>query len=134
MGRNSSETGSLASYIIVGVLLMVVLVSGLYGVQRYNQSQEGNKETGTNEPATNGKDTTSDDQTSDKPADNQSPVDDGSSNVPATDDADQTEETSTTAEEDLPATGPGDVLATAGIIAVVTYAAVSYVQSRRFHY
>ena len=124
MKRSDRETGSLASYIIVGVLLTIVLVSGLYGVQRYNDSQE---EGGTNQPTD--KDTDKDEApVEETPVDETPATDDGSGNAPVEDTDDTTDGSST--EEGLPATGPEDTALTAIVLAVVAFALTHFVHSR----
>ena len=125
MKRNNPEAGSLASYIVVGILLMVVLVSGLYGVQRYNDSQQNGD---ANQPA---KEDASKDASSNKndetPVDKTPATDDGSGDVPTEDTKDNSESSD---KEDLPATGPEDTALTAFVLTAVTFAVASYIRSR----
>lgn len=126
--QNNRENGSLASYIIVGVLLMVVLVSGLYGVQRYNESQPDGA---TNQPVEKTEDNAPVDEKDKTPAEEAPVTDDGSGDVPVVNN-DTTDEATDDAssEEDLPATGPEDTAITALVLSVVTFALTSYIRSR----
>lgn len=132
MKQRRLQGGSLASYIIVAVLLGVVLVGGIYGLQRYNAAQsEVAKRDETKRGTANDKPqdetpATGDDKTSEE-------------NAPSSDDTTPEEapvNESTRNEgaeaDELPATGPNDGLLTAVTLAGLTYAGVSLARSRHW--
>lgn len=130
--RTDKEAGSLASYIVVGVLLTVVLVSGLYGVQRYNQSQSSDSSQ-SSEQESDSQDQTPSKETEkheEAPAKEEAPsTNDGSGSVVTEDETDGSGEDQAAAE-DLPATGPEDTVFTAAVLFVVTFALTSFIQAR----
>ena len=128
--RGTNQGGSLAGFIIIGVLLTLVLVGGLYGLNRYNaqraddqiaadqekQKQEDKKEAEKPAPAATERTpvgTKSDiPPSTDKPAASPAPA-----QVPAT-------------GTELPQTGPADAFFGLIVLGLVTFASVHYARSR----
>lgn len=135
--RTNYQGGSLLGFVIVGVLLTVVLIGGLYGLQTYTN---GLKKTGdevavdTKKAANDKKDDQSTSDSTDKtPAktDNNS----ASNNKDTTKAAGETPATSEDATEsvsagELPATGPTSSALQFIGIGVLTFAVTAYVRSR----
>jgi cytoskeletal protein RodZ len=129
-GRHQGgQDGSLAGFIIVGVLLALVLVGGIYGLNRYNAQKASEETTAskddkkTAEDKSKNSDQTAKKDESDKnqpdiPKDNDTSADSSGSN--------QTAQSST-----LPHTGPSDVVTTMVTIALLAFAAAHFVQARR---
>lgn len=125
MKQRRLQGGSLAGYVIVAVLLGLVLVGGLYGIQRYNagdmkiasSQDEGNKEQSDDEKAASD-DETKKEESADEQTDEKQPQTDESSENEAA----QTEE--------LPATGPESGLLSGLALAGLTYAAVGIVRGQ----
>lgn len=130
------ENGSLAGFIIVGVLLALVLAGGIYGLNRYN-AQKASEETATSqddkktEDASKNNDQTAKKEDSDKSTSNSSdktqpdiPKDSGTSTNSNA--SNQGSESNT-----LPQTGPSDVMTTMVTIALLTFATTHFVQARR---
>lgn len=139
--RGRYQGGSLAGFIIVGVLLALVLVGGIYGLNRYN-AQKASEETAAksdDKKTTTKKDTTkSSDQTAKKDDSNKNtssssgktqpdiPKDSGTS-------TDSSSSSQTAQSATLPHTGPSDVVTSMVTFALLTFAAAHYVQARRAH-
>lgn len=133
------ENGSLAGFIIVGVLLALVLVGGIYGLNRYN-AQKTSEETAASQDdkkTTTKKDTSN---TTDKTA----KIDDSNKSAPGSSDKTQSNtpkdnSTSTNSSSSnqtaqssaLPHTGPSDVMTTMVTVALLAFAAAHFVQARR---
>jgi hypothetical protein len=112
-------------YIIVAVLLGVVLVGGLYGLQRYNAgnvqiagNQDEKSQDKPKDEQPKSKDDAAKDNSSDKKTDEKPPV--------RTDSSDDT----ASSTDELPATGPESGLLTGLALASLTYAGTSLVRSR----
>ncbi|HRJ91195.1 MAG TPA: hypothetical protein PLU21_03225 [Candidatus Saccharibacteria bacterium] len=131
------QGGSLGSYIVVGALLVLLLVGGLYTVGRIDNesgqiatdTSDNTEDNGTT-PDSSSTDTTNSD--TDKNTDNtknDTPVSSDDSNT-TTDDSNTTTGSSNDTEE-LPATGASETFAAAAILSLVTYAGALYIGSRR---
>lgn len=131
------DKGSLAGFIIVGVLLALVLVGGIYGLNRYNAQKASN------EVATSDK---SDKNTADLPKDTDKTTNDdqkksstgSSSSSSQNAKSDDTKSTATSGAANqnsqsavLPHTGPSDVVTGMVTLALLTFAAAHFVQGRR---
>lgn len=129
--RATNQGGSLAGFIIVGVLLALVLVGGLYGLNRYNAEKAG-EEVATEEQAGTEKNetdaagdrqrTSTDETPAPKPA--------ATSGTPATDPGDATPAATPPANAQLPATGPADTFYAVFVISLLAFVSVHYVRSR----
>ena len=124
MKQRRLQGGSLAGYIIVAVLLGVVLVGGLYGLQRYNAgktTEVAGRQDKSDQRQSKDKDSKSDDTSKDTSSD-------------TTDKKQQqtggTNEDTTGTGGELPATGPREGLLTGLALAGLTYAGTSLVRSR----
>lgn len=124
MKQRRLQGGSLVGYIIVAVLLGVVLVGGLYGLQRYNAgdvqiagSQDEKSQDKPKDEQPKSKDDAAKDDSSDKKTDEKPPV--------RTDSSDNT----ATSTDELPATGPESGLLAGLAFASLTYAGTSLVRS-----
>jgi hypothetical protein len=130
MRGTDNERGSLASYIIVGVVLVLILVSGLYGVQRFRDARQevaGNDDSAAQDKTNSS--TSEDDKTA--PAKTKSQAAD-STDKSAGDMAGSATEDSTSGAEtaDLPATGPDEAVLNGLAIGALTFAAASFIRSR----
>jgi hypothetical protein len=137
--RARYEGGSLAGFIIIGVVLTLVLVGGLYGLNRYNAEQTEEVATeASDEPANNnsGEESASGDEQ--QSAQNEEPAapaeqqpgnetSDGSNPQPSTPSDPQGD---TTDEEELPQTGPADTIGALIAIFMVSFALSHYLRSR----
>lgn len=130
--RERYQGGSLAGFIIIGVLLMLVLAGGLYGLNRYNaeraneevaQNDTGEETATENEPATEESGSQTDTSTA---TDGQTRTDASEERTDTSGEA--TEEA--TATDELPATGPSDSLALMLVVAASTYGVVYALRSR----
>lgn len=122
--RSRNQGGSIASFAAVSVLLAIVLIGGLYVVQRYATNQATSSEVAT--------DSQSDDEnnTSDGPSgdDSTTTTDTSGNNDNTTTDGSDNSETTTS---ELPKTGPADVALKALAVSLLVFASVAYAQSRR---
>ena len=134
--RTRNQGGSLVSYAVVGVILAVLLIGGLYFVQRYNdtvqKSNEVAKETEKNDDKKASDSSADSSNTESSDTANQS----NSATTNDTDDEDTTfTETDETAESEasssLPATGPESTVSQLLGLSALTFAGVAYVRSRR---
>lgn len=139
MEQRRLQGGSLGGFIIVAVLLGLVLVGGLYGLQRYNsgdrpqvagnQSEEaGRNQQNGDDDKTPAKDEVAGDETASPDwgeSEDKTPSGAGEE-TPAT-----TEDEAAGSEE-LPATGPTDNLLTGLALAGVTYLAATSLRSRHW--
>ena len=134
--RERYQGGSLAGFIIIGAVLTLVLVGGLYGLNRYNAEQSSevatsdkndekpkpSKSEDKKTPSTS--DSESTDSSSEMPKEQPRtgvPTDDSQSGTPS----DEGE----ASEGELPVTGPSEALGAAVATAVLSFAVVAYIQS-----
>jgi hypothetical protein len=119
--RVKRQGGWAGSFVIVGILLALLLVGGVYFLKSY-QVQDGDiaVDTSTDEKTTgeNGREDSSNGGTSND-TDQSSGEDEQVTNG------------SETSDDNLPETGPSETIATSAILAVLTYSSVLYVRSRR---
>lgn len=142
--RRTNQGGSLAGFIIIGVLLTLVLVGGLYGLNRYN-AQRTADETARTESSEATDDETAPKEESSGDAAKTDPKSTDTSTQSRTDrsgagNAQQTPAQSSTQPNrsgsqparsgQLPATGPGDTLLGLMVVTVLTFAGVHYARSR----
>lgn len=130
--RGTNQGGSLAGFIIIGVLLTLVLVGGLYGLNRYNAQRaddqiaadqkkqqqdqdEDKKEAAKPAPAATERKTT--DTKSDIPPSTDTPAATTPTQVPKT-------------GTELPQTGPADALFGLIALGLLAFASAHYVRSR----
>lgn len=134
--RGTNQGGSLAGFIIVGVLLALVLIGGLYGLNRYNAQRAADEvatETAEQEKgAADDRQRTSNESEEKKtePAPAQAPAaDPGDKATPSSAPAKSGSQTATTTAN-LPQTGPADMALTLIALGAVTFAGTHYVRSR----
>ena len=131
--RERYQGGSLAGFIIIGVVLALVLVSGLYGLNRYNaeQSKEvasdqkdgfDEKANDENSPSSDAKSKDSQEQPKPEPAKKDDQTESDNKSEPGSG--------SVSTDTKLPATGPGETLVAFVAIAALGFSAAHYVQSR----
>lgn len=127
--RGRYQGGSLAGFIIIGALLALVLIGGLYGLNRYNAEQskeiateETESGTGTGEAAGNEEPTPTNDKTDQDSSNSQ-----GSS---ADADSQENSNSDSQASQELPATGPADTFIAAVAVVAATLIVTYYVQGR----
>lgn len=127
--RERYQGGSLAGFVIIGVILTLVFVGGLYGLNRYNAEQS-------KEVASESKKDANDAPKEDRPTSSDTETDSSSdvpSDIPGTttdDDAPDAGAKDDAANEELPATGPADVIGMVLGAAALSYAGALYLQSR----
>jgi cytoskeletal protein RodZ len=130
------ENGSLAGFIIVGVLLALVLVGGIYGLNRYN-AQKASEETTASQDDKKAEDTSKNSDQAAKKDDadtsTSSSSDKTQPDIPTDSDSSKSSTASNQGVESnaLPQTGPSDVMTTMVTIALLTFAAAHFVQARR---
>lgn len=137
--RARYDGGSLAGFIIIGVVLTLVLVGGLYGLNRYNAEQTEEVATETSdEPANNdsGDESTSGDEQqptqTEEPAApaEQQPGDEASGNTNSQPSTPSDSRGDATDEEELPQTGPADTIGALIAVFMVSFALSHYLRSR----
>jgi LPXTG-motif cell wall-anchored protein len=107
--RRTNQGGSLAVFIIIGVVLTLVLVGGLYGLNRYNDAQNTEDIAVTEEPNPTEESTDTGDEAA----------------------APQEQESAPQSRTDeLPQTGPADTVFAIVAAALLTFAGVHYARSR----
>lgn len=134
--RGSNQGGSLAGFIIIGAVLALVLIGGLYGLNRYN-TEQGKQVAAKNEPA---KKTTDDKkQNQGKQAQTPKPESNDKQPQPATNQPpkagtkpETAQPTPATGQKTLPNTGPGDTLVQLIAVASLSFAAARYLKSLRY--
>lgn len=145
--RTRNQGGSVVGFLAVGVLLAVVLIGGLYVVQRYKSSidesteiavnSQSNDEKNTSENANSNTDSTSgssannDKSTTnntDSSTTNNSTTSSSSSQVSG---SASSAESSTATTRELPQTGPAETATQMAAISALTFAIVAYLRSRR---
>jgi cytoskeletal protein RodZ len=134
----SGQGGSLAGFIIVGVLLALVLVGGLYGLNRYNAQKASEETAAKQEDKKTSQDKTKTNQETAKKDDSDKSKSNSSSSqaqpdIPkdTTTSTDSGSSNQTAQSNVLPHTGPSDM--TIGLLAVtlLSFSAAHFVQSRR---
>lgn len=134
--RARYQGGSLAGFIIVGVLLALVVVGGLYGLNRYNAQKStevaSNESSKQEQPAEEESPRRSDpveETHNEGKTDDQSVREETREETRATSDSDT--DSGAAAAANLPETGPADTALQLFVLAIVSFAAAHYVQSRR---
>lgn len=141
--RGRYQGGSLAGFAIIGVVLALVLIGGLYGLNRYNaeQAQQAAEEGDSTEVATDSDKSTSGSES--KPSED-SPKKESSSTSgsnSSSSDEKQSDSSDSSSKEmaaagsnatatELPATGPVDTFASILGIVALSFATAAYIQSR----
>jgi len=129
------ENGSLAGFIIVGVLLALVLVGGIYGLNRYN-AQKASEETTASQDDKKTEDTSKNGDQTAKTDDADKDNSDGSStttqpDIPKDTETDSSASNQTAQSGALPQTGPSDGVTAMVTVALLAFAAAHFVQARR---
>jgi len=126
----------LAGFIIVGVLLALVLVGGIYGLNRYN-AQKASEETTASQDDKKTQDTPKNsDQTAKKDDSDKSTSSSSDKTQPDIPKDSGTSTNSSTSNQGaesnaLPQTGPSDVMTTMVTVALLAFAAAHFVQAHR---
>jgi LPXTG-motif cell wall-anchored protein len=134
------QGGSLVGFIVVGVLLALVLIGGLYGLNRYNaqkaaETAEEKSDKGASTDVAKTDETKEDSKSEKKPTDGDQP----SSQTTVTQPTDSTQRGGTVADSNsstaeptgkLPQTGPADTAAQLLAITSLALATTYYVRSR----
>jgi cytoskeletal protein RodZ len=147
--RDRYQGGSLAGFIIIGVLLALVLVGGLYGLNRYNAQKTNEQvaandqsETKTEDKAKEQPTTKVDDKEAEERSQSQTKVTAPRASQESTDSQPKPEpkpaatptptQTSTSSRTNthLPQTGPADTLVSLLVVGALTFAATYYMRSR----
>lgn len=132
--RGTNQGGSLAGFIIVGVLLALVLIGGLYGLNRYNAQRAADEvATETSEQEKNAADDrqrTSNESEEKRAEPTTTPTaDPGDKAAPSSAPAQSGSQTATRTAN-LPQSGPADTALTLIVLGAVTFAGAHYVRSR----
>ena len=127
--RRNYQGGSLAGFIIIAVLLGLVLIAGLYGLNRYNAQKSGDETITASKDEAATEKTESTEATTDDTASNeeQAPADPG--NQTRTDTSSERPAATAPASQ-LPQTGPADTLYLLLVVTALTFASVHFVRSR----
>ena len=128
--RGINQGGSLAGFLIIGGLMALVLIGGLYGLNRYNQ-QQSTEESSLQEEAPTETATTDERDSAQDGAQRTDPTPDDEPETPAATETPQPAAPSTTPAAELPQTGPADTAL--GILALgsLVFAGTHYIRSRR---
>lgn len=128
--HQGGQGGSLAGFIIVGALLALVLVGGLYGLNRYN-AQRASEEASQQEEQPAKEEQKSEESTDkDKSADTSS--DQSATPAAGSDSSSDTSDNSSAATTaNLPETGPADTTISLLALGILSFAFTHYVRSRR---
>jgi len=134
--RGTNQGGSLAGFIVVGVLLTLVLVGGLYGLNRYNAEKAG-EEVMTEEQA--GTEDTSTDTAAERERtateDKKETTPSNGSSSATSDPGDATSTpTAGSSSDTLPQTGPTDTLYAIFVVSLLAFVATHYVRSRSHNF
>ncbi len=136
--RGSNQGGSLAGFIVVGVFLALILVGGLYGLNRYNAEQHSKQVAADNkkEEVSSKNNSQQDEQSKLKTNESNS----SNPNSTSSDDSHAKNQVNTStgtqqavsnqSNTQLPQTGPVDTLAHILAVGLLSFATVYYVQSR----
>lgn len=132
--RGRYQGGSLAGFIIIGAFLALIVVGGLYGLNRYNAEQAGEiaaETSDTSEPPTDSEEqNTGSEGVAEQEQQNVPGTDQQSTDEPTPAD-DETEPAEPQGSNQLPQTGPADIaIATLGVFAL-SFASTYYLRSRR---
>lgn len=142
--RGSNQGGSLAGFVVIGAFLVLVLAGGLYGLNRYNTEQQKKQEIAKNEDKTQP-------SSSNKEAAKPEPKPESSSSSGSSTSETKKPETQSGAStstpssqgngqstgvqsgtNQLPQTGPADTFMNGLAVIVLSFAVVSYLQSRTY--
>ena len=126
--RGSNQGGSLAGFIIIGAVLALVLVGGLYGINRYNAEQTkiaASKEESSKKAAETKKEAA---KTDEKPS--ETPIPNDATSLPSNTTTQEAKDQVATAQ--LPRTGPADTLLQLVSVAALSFASVYYLRSRSY--
>ncbi len=126
--RGRYQGGSLAGFIIIGVVLALVLVGGLYALNRYTVQQSKEVATDDNKTSDNQSENKSEPAPESKP-DPSTPAEssDDANSKPNNQSADKGAES-----KQLPATGPTDVLTAVVGVTALGFSATHYARSRAY--
>ena len=137
--RRTNQGGSLAGFIIIGVLLTLVLVGGLYGLNRYNAQRAADETAATEEQAEESpsSDASKTEVVTDQPS-VQSRTEQASPDTTQQTQTQSATQPSPAAQPSTPAarsgqlpqTGPADALLGVVAVTMLTFAGVHYVRSR----
>ena len=127
--RVTNQGGSLASFLIIGALLLLVFAGGLYGLNRYN-SEQANKEVATSDQSKGDKKTETEVQKETESEASESTGRQTTPDIPPTEQKTDSQSASPAQSSQLPQTGPSDTPLTLAALAVVTFFATHYVRSR----
>lgn len=132
--RGTNQGGSLAGFIIVGVLLALVLIGGLYGLNRYNAQRAADEvatETAEQEKnAADDRQRTSSESEEKRAEPTTTPTaDPGDKAAPSSAPAQSGSQTATRTAN-LPQSGPADTALTLIALGTITFAGTHYVRSR----
>lgn len=134
--RSGHQGGWTAIFVVVGVLLVAGLVGSIYFVK-----QQADPKTGTSEiakqdqPVIKSSDTSSETKKDEKSATDETKKtdsDQSSAETPTAPVAPATDENQSQSEEQivLPETGPSDIIMSAMVLGITTFAVASYIRSR----
>jgi len=133
--RTRNQGGSLVTFALVGVVLAIVLVGGLYGLQRYRDSLTEPSEIASNSKSNDDKNT-SDNSNGDTDKSTEQSSSSSNTSKSETDSSDKNTTSSSSSSSDsaannLPATGPVNTLERLIAVSALTFAGVAFVRSRR---
>jgi cytoskeletal protein RodZ len=138
--RKNYQNGSLMGFIVVGVLLALVVIGGLYGLNRYNAQQAAKTVSTDSDKQSSSKssdsprtaDPKNDDSTSDSSATTDTSSGSGAANSTSksTSDTTATNTGGASTQANLPHTGPSDTAFSVIALALISFAATHYVRSR----
>lgn len=126
--RERYQGGSLAGFLIIGGLLTLVLIGGLYGLNRYNAQQSGEEVATSDQPEW----PTGDNEAEKRQAKDETP-EEKKSEEKKTDETKASERPSqpaAPATTQLPQTGPADSLLNLLALGALTFSGVAYIRSR----
>lgn len=139
--RGSNQGGSLAGFIVIGAFLVLVLAGGLYGLNRYNAEQQKKQEIAQQEedqPSSTDKKAATSESKSGAPSSGSDNSNSSEKSTSATDSSSSSSQnsgqtkTGQTGTDQLPQTGPADGLLNIVAITLLSFAVVSYLQSRAY--
>lgn len=127
--RERYQGGSLAGFIIIGVLLMLVLAGGLYGLNRYN-AQRADEQIAQNDESTPTSDETSTEDKTMTDAGSATTETQGRTGSESADTERAATDDATDENTELPQTGPTESFAGMIAVSVLTFAGVHLLRSR----